>query len=353
MANKPRSLTRPILPPLQTNRSPGRNGALKVTQNDPNGSLVTPLPSETVQVLPAPVYFSTRNGARGSYDQAMIQRLDQRGPIPEYITSPSLSGSNSSPLFPQPVASPQLTPSSPQYGLRAAGLPQPHPQQDPCGVSHPAPRSTVSRTGCALSARLLHQDPGRDPKELLQAWAQVFFGNMLSADAFVVALSLRRSRNSSDAHHASRTPSPVSPMDDVPGQLRLSAFIRPQDPKKPATLIKRVFNMDELRALLPATSPSTARGVRRTALAHLSRRGQPGSAKSHEALAARAVKGDTRPKGMSPKRDPAATPIREFFIPLHVHQWPRRANRFDRFGIRESVFAHPRSLAHGQPREEG
>lgn len=318
MANKPRSMTRPILPPLQIARLPGRNRVVTAPPNNPGGSFASPLSPETCQVLPTPVNSSPRNRARGRYDQAMIQRLGRRGLIPEYILSPSRgTGSSSSPILPQPGMPPLSTPATPQYSLHPPGLSGPESRQDPCEASGPGPQHTVNRTGCALLARLSQQDQARDPRELLRAWAGVFFGNTRNADAFVVARPLRRHSSSrpSEESHDSRAPPPVSPAVDVPGQLKLRALIRPQDPKKTCTLIRRVFNIDELQAMMPTTMPNTARVVLRPIKAHplSTQRRQFGSVQSHESLSGRAVVNrDTQPDGVDLKRDPTATPIRRF-----------------------------------------
>ena len=226
-----------------------------------------------------------------------------------------------------------MTLACPEYGLRTPDLPRPYSKQHPCGDSCPGSRRNQQaqlgrdRNVCALSARVLHGVPDRDSRALLRGWAQVL-GNMKRADAFFVTRSLRRSSNPSEGPHGSPALLPVSPAADSPGELKLRALVRPQAPKKPCTLIRHVFNIDELRAMLPATLPSTARDVRGPTGAHLSpHQRQFGGVQPHESLSPRAANRDTRPDGANLKRDPAGTPIRKLLMSHQAYQWLRRANR--------------------------
>ncbi|KAI0444928.1 hypothetical protein F4803DRAFT_220927 [Xylaria telfairii] len=80
------------------------------------------------------------------------------------------------------------------------------------------------------------------------------FGNVATADAFIIARSLRRdgSPTASTSHPYWEDESPKS---KAPNRLTLRAIIRPKSPGRKNFLIQRNLDIDELRAVASITSP--------------------------------------------------------------------------------------------------
>ncbi|KAK0657712.1 hypothetical protein B0T16DRAFT_67459 [Cercophora newfieldiana] len=94
-------------------------------------------------------------------------------------------------------------------------------------------------------------------RQQLQAWGKVFLGDTTEASCFVSAVSVRRPSEPSSGGEA---PTPTAPGKQAePGnQVTIRAKIWPFDQTRKPYVIKRVFDMDELRATiqLPPSSPN-------------------------------------------------------------------------------------------------
>jgi hypothetical protein len=91
--------------------------------------------------------------------------------------------------------------------------------------------------------------------EELQDWGHVYFGNTSIADCFVAAVALRRHSDSASADEGvskgSSTPS------DGRSRVTIRARIRPCALDRKPFLLRRTFDMDELRATVPDRLPSS------------------------------------------------------------------------------------------------
>ncbi|KAK6209126.1 hypothetical protein LQW54_006580 [Pestalotiopsis sp. IQ-011] len=79
----------------------------------------------------------------------------------------------------------------------------------------------------------------------------VYYGNVETADAFVIARSLRRQSNP-PMHN---TGGAGLPKIVDPSQLTVRAIIKPKDVERPSFLIQRTFDLDALRATIPDPMP--------------------------------------------------------------------------------------------------
>ncbi|KAI1739138.1 hypothetical protein F4680DRAFT_149054 [Xylaria scruposa] len=183
---------RPTLAPLWTNYQLGRSPS--TTFRAAQGPLLSPSPSR----LPSPMYSATSDGSARKKDQ--VRRV-----------SPTSS-------------------SSPKFLSSIEG-------QSPL-VSR---LEKVSLQLTALKASLATQ---RGPRE--------DFGNATTADAFIIARSIRRngSPTSGTSHPFWEEEFPKS---ELPNRLTLRAIIRPKAPGRKTFLIQRSLDIDELRAAASTT----------------------------------------------------------------------------------------------------
>ncbi|KAF2996128.1 hypothetical protein E8E14_003244 [Neopestalotiopsis sp. 37M] len=98
-------------------------------------------------------------------------------------------------------------------------------------------------------------------RDQLRNWGHVYHGNIETADAFVIARSLRRQSSSLVIHHArggdsitgcsARSREGPSPST----RKTVRAIIRPKALERHSFLIQRTFDMDQLRATIPDPPP--------------------------------------------------------------------------------------------------
>jgi hypothetical protein len=92
----------------------------------------------------------------------------------------------------------------------------------------------------------------------LRSWGPIYHDNAQTADAFVVARSLRRRPSSTTAGVVASSTGGTS---SLPGRLTVRAIIRPRDPGRQPFLMQRNFDMDALRATMSEPDePGTCRG---------------------------------------------------------------------------------------------
>ncbi|RYP19223.1 hypothetical protein DL767_009691 [Monosporascus sp. MG133] len=247
---------RPNLEPIWTNptyQHHNLNGVPRVTFGaTPSPAGLSPSPMSP-RTLPSPVYPRPYDGSMRSQERALVDSLNQRSGHPSLANPMSLMPIDEhSPLaarlekaarlppinaerrLPSP-ASPALTPPrelvaqfSEQYRpasvialLRGppAGLQYASPGLLPVTrrVSAPAFPQLATRRGSPMAAR-----------DQLRLWGHLYYGDAKTADAFVIARSLRRPQTST-----------------------VRAIVRPRAVERRPFLIQRTFDMDELRATIP------------------------------------------------------------------------------------------------------
>lgn len=206
----------------------------------------------------------------------MVARLDQRGRLEHHqssTTTPSLSLISeqqtlsarrtsiiSSPLPSAPAPSPLSPGFAVQYprkqtlaaktrSILLSGLPDGLPRQQVSDANTVAQRRQ-SLPMVSPSSRWERRNSLQMRQEL-QAWGHVFFRNGSYASCFVSAVALRRSSDSSSADESAAAMGK--------NQVTIRARVRPCALDRKPFLIKRAFDMDELRATIPELSPVSAR----------------------------------------------------------------------------------------------
>ncbi|KAF7864028.1 hypothetical protein EAF04_006993 [Stromatinia cepivora] len=100
------------------------------------------------------------------------------------------------------------------------------------------------------SSTQTHRVPFQYTHDRLQTWGHAYFGNIVTADAFVNAVSLRRPRlailKEQDVHKSSRSSD----------QVTIRARVLPKGAERKPFLIQRQFNIRELRDSLPVPRPN-------------------------------------------------------------------------------------------------
>ncbi|KAB8304215.1 hypothetical protein EYC80_003633 [Monilinia laxa] len=143
------------------------------------------------------------------------------------------------------------------------------------GASVIGTRDARRHFGTPASSTPTHRVPFQYTHDRLQTWGHAYFGNSVTADAFVNAISLRRASlvtiNEQDLHESLRTSD----------QVMIRARVLPKVVERKPFLIQRQFDIRELRESIPESRPSKdhARGstaVRRSSrLRRLSLQGSP------------------------------------------------------------------------------
>ncbi|OTA68333.1 hypothetical protein K449DRAFT_429175 [Hypoxylon sp. EC38] len=251
---------RPSLEPLWTNY---RNfGGLHKTVHRPtpiNASLSpSPLSPKSLPG-PSPIHPASYDGSMRRQDRALVNSLDQRArhvvssvpltPIDESSSSPLVARLEKfSILPPMSIAHGLPTPASPEYLLqrRQSGsitMYDSLPGSQARTPDYYTPDSNVSPVSSRRNSSIGLQDQ-------LRTWGHVYYGNAKTADAFIIARSLRRRSTNSAAEI--KSPRYLRP-GKLQGNNRLTvrAIIRPRALDRPSFLIQRNFNMDELRATVP------------------------------------------------------------------------------------------------------
>ncbi|KAK1752558.1 hypothetical protein QBC47DRAFT_363311 [Echria macrotheca] len=229
--------------------------------------------------MPSPMYprspgydYSMRR-----HEQAMLESLDSRGrPRPLEIQDTRTTVRSLSPIAEAnwdrrrssfaSVASPR------------APAPTPVSPRPPLYLQHPRPQSLAAETrsmlvnglpsihvGSANSSGRRQSMPPALPtprrnsqhtRDELQAWGHVFFGNASDASCFVSPLALRRSSESSSTDDATDDAASPAPRPQVGNRVTIRARVRPRELGRKPFLLKREFDMDELRATIPEPSPN-------------------------------------------------------------------------------------------------
>lgn len=265
---------RPSLEPLWTNYRSHRAVSKTAYLPAPLNTGLSPSPlSPRSLPSPSPVHPASYDGSMQRQDRALVNSLDQRAkhvistapltPINENSPSPLVARLEKISILPpmstiHTPASPNLSPRRDSYHAlersRLASLP-----------GTPIRSPSYYSTG-GLSPVSSRKNSAGDFREQLRTWGHVYYGNAKTADAFIIARSLRRpnSRSSTDTtgrdYRQGPPTTPASPQ--ARNRLTVRAIVRPRALERPSFLIQRNFDMDQLRATIPDPSPRSATSQR-------------------------------------------------------------------------------------------
>lgn len=207
MTNHVNGAGRPTLAPLWTNYQFGRSSttAFRAAQ----GPLLSPSPRSASR-LPSPMYSPSSDGLPRKKDRTLgdsrVHKVSRSS-----ISSPKLLSSieGQSPLV--------------------------------------SKLEKVSLRLTALNSPLATQGDEGETQNCLKIRSREEFGNAATADAFIIARSIRRdgSPTTSTSHPYWEDESPKS---KSPNRLTLRAIVRPKSPGRKNFLIQRNLDIDELRA---------------------------------------------------------------------------------------------------------
>ncbi|KAI0383571.1 hypothetical protein F5Y04DRAFT_287287 [Hypomontagnella monticulosa] len=252
---------RPGLEPIWTNHHSFSGTSKTAYRPAPVNTILSPPPVSPKSLpCPSPVHPASYDGSMRRQDRALVNSFDQKPrpavpltPIDEYSPSPLVARLEKISILP---------PMSMAYGLPSPASPNFSHQGDSQGVRErsgsivtlPDPlldrRPSYYTTDGHLSPVSPRRNSALELQEQLRAWGHVYYGNTKTADAFVIARTLRR-RNSNPATDGTRPKSLQVPGALAKNRLTIRAIVRPRDLDKSAFLIQRSFNIDELRATIP------------------------------------------------------------------------------------------------------
>ncbi|XXH06077.1 Type 2 glycosyltransferase [Hypoxylon texense] len=216
---------------------------------------------------PNPIHPASYDGSMQRQDRALVDSFDQRAkhvvtnapltPIDEYTPSPLVARLEKISILP---------PMSLAHGATAPASPGLSPRRDSQRFIE-APVSgrtslpvTPARSPNYLSVNDMSPPSSRrssvlELRDQLRTWGHVYYGNAKSADAFIIARSLRRTNGTSadttkDLDYRQGPPNtPASP--SPPKRLTVRAIVRPRALDRPSFLIQRNFDVEQLRATVP------------------------------------------------------------------------------------------------------
>ncbi|KAK0745786.1 hypothetical protein B0T18DRAFT_437951 [Schizothecium vesticola] len=215
----------------------------------------------------SPGYDSMRRQER-----AMVESFDPRGRPVLYEPREHRSGRSLSPIveqgwdrdrrrssyaLPRAPAPTPVTPHSPMQQTQTLASETRSILLSGLGGQPPAVSSNMASRRQSLPASFPAQRRGSDiDRQELQAWGHVFFGNGSEANCFVSAVALRRGSESSAGEEAAS--SPTTKTAEQNGRVTIRARVRPCALGKKPFILKREFDMDELRATVvePVSSPA-------------------------------------------------------------------------------------------------
>ncbi|KAI4597199.1 hypothetical protein KJ359_004711 [Pestalotiopsis sp. 9143b] len=159
--------------------------------------------------------------------------------------------------LPSPPGAPQVHLYSPQpsreYLQRSRTVLEPGTMSSPRRPVESSNSALSRRNSVVMGTRPLPPPPPprkqsvEEIRDQLRSWGHVYYGNVETADAFVIARSLRRQSNP-PMHNTGGAGLPK--IVDL-SQLTVRAIIKPKDVERPSFLIQRTFNLDALRATIP------------------------------------------------------------------------------------------------------
>ncbi|KAI1282729.1 hypothetical protein F5Y07DRAFT_196090 [Xylaria sp. FL0933] len=215
---------RPTLAPLWTSQQ-GLGKRSMTTFRAAEGPLLSPSPVSAASV-PSPVYPNFDKIMRKK-DRALLDSLSHKV-SPLSATSPKSAIEGQSPLVSKLE----------QASIQFIGAEESQ-----------SPNSPQAARG---SLRKLKGNREFSPNE--------DYGNIRTADVFVIARSIRRNTSSADENSRPFWEG-GSPKTKVPQRLTLRAIIRPKAPGRKTFLIQRNLDVDELRATASMKPPGTAQQI--------------------------------------------------------------------------------------------
>ncbi|KAI1772081.1 hypothetical protein F4818DRAFT_187577 [Hypoxylon cercidicola] len=211
---------------------------------------------------PSPIHPASYDGSMQRQDRALVDSLDQRPkhvistapltPIDEYTPSPLVARLERISILP-PMSLAHGAPASP-------GLP---PRRDSQLATESSGRTslpvTPARSPSYLTTNDISPTSSRrssisvlEARDQLRTWGHVYYGNAKTADAFIIARSLRRNNASSTGSTKGfdyRQGPPNTPSGPSPSKrLTVRAIVRPRALDRPSFLIQRNFDVEQLRA---------------------------------------------------------------------------------------------------------
>lgn len=326
-----------------TYRTPGSSGW------SPSSLSPRALPS------PSPIHPASYDGSMRRQDRALVSSLDQRTkhvvnpvpltPIDEQSPSPLVARLEKISILPHLNVERSLpTPSSPGFSREENQRIAERTRS--VDRTYDTLLEKIRRPSYATGDRHTLPDSPRKNSALelqdqLRKWGHVYYGNAKTADAFIIARSLRR-----PSHSHSRASSIDSTGRDSAGKgasaeggqpssnrLTVRAIVRPRSIDRSSFLIQRNFNLDELRATIP--DPPT-RSQQRRGSGALEQQPQPPSPPiSTQQPSIRRSSNSVRSSTLlrsgangldleSLVRDAKAVPIRKFLLcsSYHAHHVP-------------------------------
>ncbi|RYP57841.1 hypothetical protein DL770_010568 [Monosporascus sp. CRB-9-2] len=227
------------------------------------------------RTLPSPMYPRPYDGSMRSQERALVDSLNQRSRHPSLASPMSLMPiEEHSPLAARLEKAARLPPINAERRLpspASPGLTPPRelvaqiPEQyrpasviaplrgQPAGPQYASPGLfPVARRASAPAFPQLATRGGSPmaARDQLRLWGHVYYGDAKTADAFVIARSLRRPQTgvTDDKRAAADRQPGTSPL---LGRQTVRAIVRPRALERRPFLIQRTFDMDELRATIP------------------------------------------------------------------------------------------------------
>ncbi|OTB19295.1 hypothetical protein K445DRAFT_18903 [Daldinia sp. EC12] len=226
----------------------------------------SPISPKSFQGLPSlnPVNPASYDGSMRRQDRALVNIFDQRAvpllnsapltSIDEYSPSPLVARLEKiSILPPMSIANNPLTLASPDaLLLRRGSLKSLDGSISTTPQESPPRRQIRNHSYHNVEYPTSPSSPQRDAELRLRdqprTWGPVYFGNSKMADAFIIPRSLRQHNCNSPTRPEFIKLPPGAPPNK---RLTVRAIIRPQSQDRPAFLIQRNFDIDELRATIP------------------------------------------------------------------------------------------------------
>ncbi|KAI1138037.1 hypothetical protein F5Y05DRAFT_384931 [Hypoxylon sp. FL0543] len=253
---------RPSLEPLWTNYRSFDGAPKTVHRPTPISTNLSPSALSPKSLPgPSPIHPASYDGSMRRQDRALVDSLDQRArhvgnsapltPIEESSPSPLVARLEKiSILPPMSMAQSLQTPASPENLLQRgrSGSLASLPGTQVRNSGYYTPDSNVSPASSRRNSSIGLQDQ-------LRTWGHVYYGNAKTADAFIIARSLRQ-RGRNPPPTATTSPTIIRPGGTSSNnRLTIRAIVKPRVIDYPSFLIQRNFNLDELRSSIPDPLP--------------------------------------------------------------------------------------------------
>ncbi|KAL2270830.1 hypothetical protein VTJ83DRAFT_201 [Remersonia thermophila] len=324
--------SRPVLEPVRTTHEQ------YPASSRPSITVTAPTPA------PTPVHPASSQAyeqAMRAHERALLDRLDRLDRLEQHERRDSVH---------TPAAARSMPPTSPQQSLdarRASTAALPPPRTPAVYAQHPRPQTLADRTRQLLLdgmadglprlspprvddgraflpplAGTFRRSSGQHVRDELQEWGHVCLGNAVFADCYVSAVALRRHSDSSSADEGAAAREPPS---DGRNRVTIRARVRPGALDRKPFLLRRTFDMDQLRATVPDRTPSPTASRR---LSNPLGRQNPGRRSSAAAAGIRQATGVGRSHVQATNTVPVDLQYAKAFFPVlaallysgHIHR---------------------------------